>query len=428
VSDLNTTYDNDEGSADAQSSYALDRILRKVVLGRLTRFQRGRLTLRDPWSTQIFGDASKAGGLHATLEVTDRRFYRSLVFGGAVGAAEAYIEGYWNCDDLTNLIRILVLNRNVLESMQRGPARITAPLRKLSHWVNSNTRSGSRRNIARHYDLGNDFFSLWLDDTMMYSSAVFENPDMSLRDASIAKLDRLCRKLDLSPQDHLLEIGTGWGGFARYAAETYGCKVTTTTISREQHDYAGNLITEAGLQDRVTLLLQDYRDVRGEFDKIVSIEMVEAVGHEYLDSYFQHCTKLLKPGGMMALQAITMADQRYDAALRSVDFIQKYIFPGGFLPSVTALQNSITRVTNMRLYHLEDIGEHYARTLREWRNNFYEKLPQVSALGYSDEFLRMWEYYYCYCEGAFRERAIGNVQMLLVKPDCRRSPLVPPLA
>jgi cyclopropane-fatty-acyl-phospholipid synthase len=262
---------------------------------------------------------------------------------------------------------------------------------------------------------------------MMYSSAVFEREDMSLEEASEAKLDRICRKLELSAEDHVLEIGTGWGGFAEYAARHYGCRVTTTTISREQYEFARQRIEAAGLSDRVELLLKDYRDLDGEYDKLVSIEMIEAVGHEYMDTYFDQCARLLRKDGMMLLQAITIADQRYQTALKSVDFIQRYIFPGGFLPSMTAMLDSVTRTTDMRIYHLEDIGEHYAETLKHWREGFARNLNRIWSMNYGEEFLRMWHYYYCYCEGAFRERAIGNVQVLFVKPGSRRDPLVPVL-
>jgi cyclopropane-fatty-acyl-phospholipid synthase len=250
---------------------------------------------------------------------------------------------------------------------------------------------------------------------------------MSLREASESKLERICRKLELGPEDHVLEIGTGWGGFALHAASRYGCRVTTTTISREQHEFAKARVIEAGLEDRVELLLEDYRDLDGRYDKLVSIEMIEAVGHEFMDTYFDKCASLLKEDGAMLLQAITIADQRYVGALKSVDFIQKYIFPGGFLPSVTAIADSLTRSTDMRLFHLEDIGPHYAETLKHWREAFTSNLDRIWSMGYREEFLRMWQYYYCYCEGAFRERAIGTVQALLVKPGSRRAPLVPAL-
>jgi cyclopropane-fatty-acyl-phospholipid synthase len=262
---------------------------------------------------------------------------------------------------------------------------------------------------------------------MMYSSAVFEYPGMPLEAASIAKLDRICRKLDLHPGDHVMEIGTGWGGFALHAAANYGCRVTTTTISRRQHELARERIAAAGLRNRVTLLLEDYRDLSGQYDKLVSIEMIEAVGHQYFDAYFRKCSELLKPEGTMLLQAITIADQRYESARDSVDFIKRYIFPGSCIPSVAAMSDSIARASDMRLIHLEDIGPHYATTLRLWRENLFANLDQVRALGYPDAFIRMWEFYLCYCEGGFSERVLGDVQMLLVKPLARPEPVLPPL-
>lgn len=405
----------------------LDRLARRLVRSRLRALESGRLRFVENGACMEFGEALPADDLAATVNVKDVRFYASVAFAGTVGAAEAYMQGFWTTDDLTAVVRILARNRTLLENMERGSARLTAPLRKFLHWLHRNSRSGSRRNIAAHYDLGNDFFRLWLDETMMYSSAVFERDEMTLHEASIAKLDRICRKLELKPSDHVLEIGTGWGGFAEHAARNYGCRITTTTISKEQYAFAKERIERAGLSDRVTLLLDDYRDLKGSYDKIVSIEMVEAVGHEYLDDFFARCSNLLRPDGMMLLQAITIADQRYQAALKSVDFIQRYIFPGGFLPSVTRLLDASTRATDMRVYHLEDIGEHYAKTLALWKSSFWQQIDQIHGMGFSDEFIRMWNYYYCYCEGAFLERVIGNAQVLFMKPQCRRAPIVPSL-
>jgi cyclopropane-fatty-acyl-phospholipid synthase len=293
----------------------------------------------------------------------------------------------------------------VLDGMERGLARLTVPVQKGLHWLNRNTRGGSRRNISAHYDLGNDFFRLFLDPTMMYSSAIFEPATLSLEQAQCVRLERICRRLDLGPGDHLLEIGTGWGGMAIHAARQYGCRVTTTTISRQQHELARERIAEAGLEDRITLLLEDYRDLKGEYDKLVSIEMIEAVGHEYYETYFGQCGRLLKDAGLMLLQAITITDQRYDAARRSVDFIQRHIFPGSTIPSVTAMLSACTRSSDLRLVHLEDIGPHYATTLRIWRENFQRNLDGVRALGYPEEFIRMWEFYFGYCEGGFAGRA-----------------------
>jgi cyclopropane-fatty-acyl-phospholipid synthase len=292
-------------------------------------------------------------------------------------------------------------------------------MRRALHWANRNSRDGSRRNIAAHYDLGNDFFALFLDETLAYSCGVFEREDATLHEAQLAKFDRICRRLRLTAADHLLEIGTGWGGLAIHAAARYGCRVTTTTISREQHALAAQRIAQAGLEDRVTLLLEDYRDLDGSYDKLVSVEMIEAVGHQYLDDYTAQCSRLLAPEGAMLLQAITIQDQFYEAALESVDFIQRYIFPGSFIPSVTAIVDSVRRSTDMKVFHLEDIGPHYATTLGRWRTSFLARLDDVRRLGYPESFLRMWDFYLCYCEGGFLERQLGDVQMLLTKPRCR---------
>ncbi len=321
----------------------------------------------------------------------------------------------------------MIRNRAVMEAMDSGLARLASPVRKLLHYLNRNTKDGSARNIAAHYDLGNDFFELILDRTLMYSCAIFERPDATLDEAALAKVERICRKLELRPTDHLVEIGTGWGGFAIHAAKNYGCRVTTTTISLAQHGYAVKRIAAEGLQERITVLLKDYRDLEGQFDKAVSIEMIEAVGHHFVDSYFRKCSGLLKPDGMMLLQAITIADQNYKSALRNVDFIKKYIFPGSFIPSVTALCDSITRASDLRLFHLEDLTPNYAETLKHWRLRLFQHLDRVRSLGYPEEFIRMWEFYLCYCEGGFRERYIGDVQMLLTKPASRRAPILPRL-
>ena len=406
---------------------SLDGLGRRLVLDRLRGLERGRLVLIDDEDRLEFGESAEAASRSLHLTVHDRRFYGDVAFGGALGAGESYMHGHWSCDDLTGMIRLLLQNRAVLDGMDGGLARLTVPLQKLFHWVNRNTRAGSRRNIAAHYDLGNDFFRLWLDPTMMYSSAIFEQPDASLYQASVAKLDRICRKLDLQPGDHVVEIGTGWGGFALHAAANYGCEVTTTTISREQFELASRRVAEAGLSQRVHVLLEDYRDLDGRYDKLVSIEMIEAVGHQYLDTYFEQCSRLLKDDGAMLLQAITIQDQRYSKALKTIDFIKRYIFPGSFIPSVSAISDSVARSTDMKIFHLEDIGPHYATTLRRWRERFFDRIEEVSALGYPEEFIRMWEFYLCYCEGGFLERAIGDVQVLLTKPGCRRDPIVPAL-
>jgi len=360
------------------------------------------------------------------IHVHDPEFYRQVATGGIIGAAESYIDGHWSCSHLTDLVRLIVLNRDIWSGLDSGWAMIQEPLRRVAHFLQRNTRSQARRNIAAHYDLGNDFFRLFLDETMMYSAGVFTSSSASLHEASVEKNDRICRKLQLSPADHLLEIGTGWGGFALHAAGKYGCRVTTTTISREQHALATARIAEAGLSDRVEVLLHDYRDLKGHYDKLVSIEMIEAVGHQWFDTYFAKCAALLRPRGMMLLQAITIADRDYASYLRSVDFIQKYIFPGGCLPSVAAICDSLQRKTDLKLFHMDDMAPHYARTLACWRENLHRNRSAIRALGeqYSEQFLRLWEFYFAYCEGAFLERSCGSVQMLLTKPDCRREPIL----
>tara|TARA_R110002072_G_scaffold113986_2_gene243842 strand:- start:10244 stop:11485 length:1242 start_codon:yes stop_codon:yes gene_type:complete len=355
----------------------------------------------------------------ATVEIHDDRFYTTLAAGGAVGAAEAYMQGLWTCDHLTDLIRIMLRNMDVLEGL--GNAAIKKPLYKMLHWMNQDTESGSKKNIAAHYDLGNELFEHFLDPTMTYSAGFFENNDTTMEQASIAKLDRICQKLELTEDDHVVEIGSGWGSFALHAAGVYGCRVTTTTISEEQFNLANERIQTAGLEDKITIVKKDYRHMEGQYDKLVSIEMIEAVGLSYLGSYFEKCAALLKPTGKMLIQAITIADQHYEFSKKNVDFIQRYIFPGGALPSVTALTNIATDVTTLRMTALEDITDHYAMTLREWRQKFYANVDAITQLGYDNRFLRMWEYYLCYCEGGFDERAIGCVQAEFTKPAFCRS-------
>ena len=400
----------------------LDGLAEKAVMQRLRQLDTGKLTLVDKGTEQVFGSGLE-GDIEARITVLDQRFYSELAFGGSIGGGEAYMHGYWMCDDLVSLVQLLLRNRHVLDGMEGGLARITAPLQRLYHRINRNSHEGARRNIAAHYDLGNDFFALWLDETMMYSSAIFERPDMGLHEAQLARLDHICRKLELTPGDHVIEIGTGWGGFALHAAQNYGCRVTTTTISREQFEKARLRVAKAGLQDRITLLQKDFRDLEGQYDKLVSIEMIEAIDHGLFDTYFRKCSDLLKPDGAMLIQAITIADQRYEEYRKSVDFIQRYIFPGSGLPSASVMTDSVARQTDMRMLGLEDIGLHYAVTLRRWRENFTAQLSEVRRQGYPESFIRMWEYYLCYCEGAFLERAISDVQILFTKPENRMKTL-----
>jgi cyclopropane-fatty-acyl-phospholipid synthase len=407
-------------SAAATTARWTTRVARSLVAKQLSALATGEISIVEHGTRRRFG--VRHSGLSATIEVLSEQFWSDIAFGGSIGAAAAYIDGSWRCDDLTVLVRIMVLNATLLRGVERGFARLGAPVARLLHLLSRNSKAGSRRNIAAHYDLGNELFALFLDETMAYSCGIFEHANASMYEASIAKFERICGKLALRPTDHLLEIGTGWGGFAIHAARHYGCRVTTTTISRAQYDLAKEKIFAADLDDRIEVLLQDYRDLTGQYDKLVSIEMVEAVGAAYLDAYFSKCSGLLKPDGLMLLQAITIRDQLYAAALRSVDFIQRFIFPGSFIPCITALVVSAQRATDMKLSDLEDIGPHYATTLRRWRERFLSHLPEVTALGYPDTFVRLWEYYLCYCEGGFAERQLGDVQMILMKPLSRRVP------
>jgi len=406
----------------------ITRLARTAVFAQLQGLKHGEIAVVEDEERSTFGNRTQDCALQATIFVHDPRFYTDVALGGSVGAGETYFNGLWSCDDLTALGRMMIINGSVLDGMEKGVARLTAPLRKLFHYLRQNTKTGSQRNIAAHYDLGNDFFSLFLDETMTYSCAIFEREDSTLHEASLAKIDRICRKLQLSPHDHLLEIGTGWGGFALHAAGRYGCRVTTTTISRQQYDLAVRRIADAGLADRVTVLLKDYRDLTGQYDKLVSIEMIEAVGYAFYDTYFRRCSELLKSDGMMLLQAIVIADQHYERARRSVDFIQRYIFPGSCIPSITAMCDSLTRASDLRLFHLEDLTPHYATTLRCWRERLFTNSGRVRALGYPETLLRLWEFYLCYCEAGFLERFIGDVHMLLTKPLCRREPILPSLS
>jgi cyclopropane-fatty-acyl-phospholipid synthase len=410
----------DAAGNSTQRESALTRWAKPLLLGQLRKIRDGRLRLIDSDSVETFGAATAAAPFEVTIRVRSPRFYPEVVFGGTLGSGEAYMNGYWQCDNLTGLVRLMVINRDLMNDVDSGWSRLSAPLLKLAHWLNRNDKLGSRRNIAAHYDLGNEFFELFLDETMAYSCGIFERDDASLLQASTAKFDAACSKLNLRPGQHLLEIGTGWGGLAIHAARHYGCRVTTTTISREQYEFAKEAVARAGLSDRVTLLLEDYRDLTGRYDALVSIEMIEAVGHQYLERYFRCCGGLLHPDGAMLLQSITIRDQFYDQARRSVDFIKRFIFPGSFIPSVQALVDAAARATDLKLFHLEDIGPHYARTLKIWRERFLARAADVRALGYPESFVRMWEFYLCYCEGGFEERQLGDVQMLFTKPRSHR--------
>ncbi|QHF52719.1 MULTISPECIES: cyclopropane-fatty-acyl-phospholipid synthase family protein [Pseudomonas] len=397
-------------------------LLRRGVLRQLAQLKHGQLLVIEDGERLMFGTPGSA--LLGEIHVLDSAVWGMVAGNGSIGAGEAFIHGYWSSPDLTAVVRVFVSNLDVLDAMEGGLARLGRPLVQGLHWLNRNTRKGSQKNIAAHYDLGNDLFEQFLDPTMMYSAAQFLTPEDSLEQAQLNKLERICQKLALKPDDHLLEIGTGWGSMALYAAQNYGCRVTTTTLSKEQYAFTAQRIEQLGLQDRVTLLLKDYRDLTGEYDKLVSIEMIEAVGHRFLPTYFKQCAHLLKSNGLMLIQAITIREQRYEQAKRGVDFIQRYIFPGGALPCVQKMLEVVSRDTDMNLLHMEDFGLHYARTLRLWHENFRRAHGRLSELGYDDYFLRLWEFYLCYCEGGFLERTIGTAQLLLAKPAAMTAPLL----
>jgi cyclopropane-fatty-acyl-phospholipid synthase len=388
-----------------------DRVAHRLIDRQLQNLRHGRLTVVSPMGTRTYGRSDE---LTATVHM-DAPAFRQLLTGGTLAAARSYVRGEWRADDLTAACRVLARNLDVADGLERGWARLTKPFFAAAHWARRNTRRGSRRNIEAHYDLGNDFFQLFLDETMTYSCAVFEPDTATLADASRAKIDRLCRKLDLRPDDHLVEIGTGWGAFAIHAASRYGCRVTTTTISRQQHELASRRVAEAGLSDRITVLLSDYRDLTGAYDKLVSVEMIEAVGADFLDTFFAQCARLVRPGGRIAMQAITIPDARYADYVRSVDFIRQDVFPGSCLVSVAAMQASADRTRTLRAGEVEDLTPHYARTLRTWRENFLRRLDEVRALGYSEEFIRRWELYLASCEAGFAERTTGLVQVVWAK-------------
>ncbi|MEH0668566.1 cyclopropane-fatty-acyl-phospholipid synthase family protein [Vibrio owensii] len=352
----------------------------------------------------------------ATIEVKHPGFYSRLLQGGSIAAGEAYMDGWWDSPDLTALMKLMALNLRALDKLEEQGSWLTKLLYKFSHWSNRNSEENSRKNIHAHYDLGNNLYEAFLDTNMLYSSALYNHADDSLEQAQINKMDRLCQQLELKPTDHVVEIGTGWGAMAIYMAEQYGCQVTTTTISEEQHAYAEQKIKERGLENRITLLKEDYRNLTGTYDKLVSIEMIEAVGKQFLPSYIKVCESLLKSGGLMAIQAITIADQRYDYYSNNVDFIQKYIFPGGFLPSVTSLTHATTKYSDLVTRDLFDIGLDYAKTLNEWHLRFNRAESEVRSFGYDDRFVRMWRYYLSYCEGGFLARTISAVHMTFQRP------------
>ncbi|WP_193164856.1 SAM-dependent methyltransferase [Microbulbifer hainanensis] len=397
----------------------LTRLARRLVLAKLATIQRGHLVVEEGSERFTFGEPEERANVSAKICVHDDSTYVQVLLNGTIGSGEAYMQGAWSSPDLVGVIRLMVGNMSLLDNMDSRWSFLHKAVLTVLHRLNANSRGGSRKNIAAHYDLGNDFFRLFLDDTMLYSSAVFPTAESSLYEASVHKLDRLCHKLQLKPTDHLLEIGTGWGGMAIHAAKKFGCRVTTTTISREQHEYAKAWVAREGLQDRITLLLQDYRDLEGQYDKLVSVEMIEAVGYRYYKEYFSRCSQLLKDDGLMVIQAITIQDQRFHSYRKQVDFIQRYIFPGGCLPSNQVIAQHVAESSDMQIVSLEDITSHYARTLRAWRKAFFDRIADVRRQGFDERFIKMWEFYLCYCEGGFNERVISTAQFVFAKPDCK---------
>ena len=394
----------------------LHQLARALVFNQLKKIKTGQITIIEGSQKFSFGKKDK---LNVTVTVHDPRFFGALAFGGSIGVSEAFMQKFWSVSDLTKLIRIMAINQNTMDQLEGLFNMFLKPILKCLHYLNQNSVKGSEINISKHYDLGNDFFSLFLDSTMMYSSAVFKNPHDSLYQGSIHKLETICQGLELTSQDHVIEIGSGWGGFAIYAAKHYGCKVTTTTISKEQYKYVKQKIKDLKLSHKITVLFSDYRHLKGQYDKLVSIEMLEAVGYQYYETYFKVCASLLKPQGLAVIQTITITDQRYEKAKRSVDFIQRYIFPGSCIPSITALQNSMTQSSDLKIYSIHDIGTHYARTLALWRERLFKNLKDIKALGFDDAFIRMWHFYFSYCEGGFEEKVISDIHLKLVKPGYR---------
>jgi cyclopropane-fatty-acyl-phospholipid synthase len=406
-----------------------ETFFKKQVLSALEPIGQGFLRVKDGDEQYSYGDeASAPEELCATITVEHPKFYRLVGLGGSLGAAEAYVQGLWSCDDLTAVVRLMLRNVDEVAGLDQGVGRFKEPLQKLFHRFRANSKAGSRKNIHAHYDLGNSFFKEFLDDTMTYSCGIFDRPEMTMREASISKLDRMCRKLSLSPDDHVLEIGTGWGSFAMHAASEYGCKVTTATISEEQFEMASQRIQEAGLNERIEVKFCDYRDLTGTYDKLASIEMIEAVGAKFLDGYFHVLNERVAPHGLVALQAITIRDQEYERYTANCDFIQRYVFPGSSLPSVGSICNALARAGgDLQFCHLEDLTPHYVTTLEIWQQRFRERLDEIRKLGFGDQFLRLWDYYFSYCAGGFAERWIGVAQLVFTKPQSKVPPILPAL-
>lgn len=387
---------------------------RQIVFKALNTIDNAQIEIHEGSNVTLLGN--KSANLIGHISVHDFTLYKDFVRGGSVDVAQAYLDKKWTSNNLTQLIRVFARSQKTMDSVENNKGLLAKIKSKLLHLQNANTQSGSKKNILAHYDLGNDLYTRFLDPTMMYSCAIYSDSYQTIDQAQKNKLDVICKKLDLKVDDHLIEIGTGWGGLAIFAVQNYGCKVTTTTISDEQYAYASEKVKQLGLEDRITLLKKDYRLLEGEFDKLVSIEMIEAVGHEFMTSFFDKCNSLLKPDGKMLIQAITIADQRYNSYRKNIDFIQKYIFPGGCLPSVSVMSDHIKNSTDMMIDKIEDIGLHYARTLNDWRVNFDNNWHEIQQFGFDETFQRLWHYYFAYCEGAFLERVISTHHIVARKP------------
>lgn len=391
------------------------KICRTIMLKIFASLPQGQLVIKENGVlVESFGN--KEDLLHAEINIHCQSVYQRLLFGGSIASGETYSEALWTSPNLTNVIRIFARNLDMLDAWEAKMEWLALPLRKLKHFANRNSAGQAKKNIAAHYDLGNKLYKRFLDNSMMYSAAIYPTPDTSLAKAQIQKLTTICEKLQLGPNDHLVEIGTGWGGLAVFAAKHYGCKVTTTTISDEQYAYAKDWVMREGLQQQITLLKKDYRLLEGKFDKLVSIEMIEAVGKQYLPTFFKKCSSLLKDQGLMLLQAITISDQRLESYSKNVDFIQKHIFPGGYLPSQLLINQQLRKYTDLMIRDLHDIGLDYARTLRDWHDKLNENKEPLAKDGYDERFMNMWRYYFSYCEGGFLERTISTVQLVMSKP------------
>ncbi len=395
----------------------IDRSAKKILIGLLSNLTQSQLTFIDNDETILLGDSNAS--LKAIVQINNPKTYKRILLGGSIAAGESYIDGWWTSPDLTKVIQVLGREQGIREGLEKSFTKVLTMPKWVYHKARKNTKAGSKKNILAHYDLGNDMYKTFLDKEMMYSSAIYPHQGASLDEAQLHKLDTICQRLELKPGETLLEIGTGRGALAIYAAQHYGVQVTTTTISDAQFDYAKERVEELGLGDKITLLSKDYRELEGKYDKLVSIEMIEAVGHEYLSSFFETCNQHLKPEGKMLIQAITISDQRYDQYRKGVDFIQRYIFPGGCLPSINVMADNVANKTDMVITGLHDIGQDYAKTLKHWFERFDAQLSDIKRMGYGDDFIRLWQFYLCYCEGAFLERTISTVQLVAAKPGYR---------